>query len=220
MATALLSGCTGCFNLLALRPELRAPAQHQDALALADALEKLIDEGAATPKDRENAYQAIKQWEQPTAEYAYARAQLAGRLAQVRGLTAVFLINEMEHYGRMSMKLDPKWRDGAARRLLGTLYVLAPANLLKHGNSEEGIDLLEKQVEAYPNDPVNHLRLAEGYITLNDPDPAIEHLCYAQARQEALRPSERKLLATLVEQAGGKGKLTCGAKPEAKPESE
>src|SRR5438876_256653 len=82
-------------------------------------------------------------WSAQTPEYAYARAQITGRLAQVRGLTAVFLIHEMETWGRISMKLDPKWHDGAARRLLGTLYVLAPANLLQHGNSEEGLDLLE-----------------------------------------------------------------------------
>jgi hypothetical protein len=208
LLAALSMGCAAC-DVIALRPELRAPAARQDALALSEALEKLIDDGRATPDDREAAHKAIKRWSSETPEYAYARASIAGRLAQVRGLTAVFLIHEMEIWGRIAMKLDPKWHDGAARRLLGTLYVLAPANLLQHGNSEEGIDLLQKQVSDYPKDPVNHVRLAEAFVSLNDPDPARPHLCFAQAHEAEMRPTEQKVLKGLVDQLGGKAKLAC-----------
>lgn len=198
----------GC-DVIALRPELRAPASRRDALALCDALEKLIDDGRATPADREAVYRAVKDWQAPTAEYAYARASIAGRLAQVRGLTAVGLIRDMETWGRMSMKLDRKWHDGAARRLVGTLYVLAPGSLLQHGNSEDGLDLLDKQVAEYPRDPVNRVRLAEGFISLNDPDPAREHLCFALAYEQGLRATDHKLLMSLIDQFGGTAKLKC-----------
>jgi thioredoxin-like negative regulator of GroEL len=195
--------------VIALRPEFRAPASRRDALALSEALEKLIDAGRATPADREAVHKAVKEWKEETPEYAYARASIAGRLAEVRGVTAVNLIREMETWGRLAMKLDPKWRDGAARRMVGTLYVLAPASMLQHGNSEDGLQLLEKQTEEYPRDPVNHLRLAEGYVSLNDHEPALEHLCFAQSHERDLRPSDHKLLVQLIDQIGGKSKLSC-----------
>ncbi len=209
MLSALALSGAGCFDVIGLRPELRAPASRRDALALSDALEKLIDDGGATNADREAAYKAIKDWTVDTPDYAYARASIAGRLAQVRGVTAVFLIHDMEKWARLSMKLDGRWHDGAARRLLGTLYVLAPANLVQHGNSEEGLELLEKQTQEYPRDPVNHLRLAEAYVTLNDSEPAGEHLCFALAHEPELRTTDRTLLTTLLDQIGGKSKLSC-----------
>ena len=199
----------GCFDVIALRPELRAAVSRRDALALADALEQLIDEGRASDSDREAAYDAVRKWRRSGAEYAFARAAIAGRLAQVRGLSAAGLVREMERLARESMTLDAKFRDGAARRMLGTLYVLAPAQLLEHGDSEEGLELLEKQAAEYPRAPQNHLRLAEGYLGLNDPGEAREPLCVALDHATELLRSERKLLATLIEQSGGRAELDC-----------
>jgi hypothetical protein len=209
MILVALIGATGCFDVIALRPELRSAAASRDALALADKVEDLIDAQALREEDRAAAYDAVKQWEDNTAAYAYARASLAGRLAETKGLGAAVLIADMEKYARRSLALDPRFRDGAARRMLGTLYVLAPAQLVKHGDSEAGLELLEKQAERYPNDPVNHLRLAEGYIALSDPDPAFEIVCRVVARKSALRPSEARLLATLIDSLGGAGELDC-----------
>ncbi|MSP24424.1 MAG: hypothetical protein EXR75_04525 [Myxococcales bacterium] len=198
-----------CFDVILLRPELRAAVSRRDAVGLADALEQLIEEERATIGDREAAYDAVRGWRRPTADYAYARAALAGRLAQVRGLSATGLVRETEALARASMALDPNYRNGAARRMLGTLYVLAPAQLLAHGDSEAGLELLEAQLAAYPRDPQNRVRLAEGYLSLNDVEPAREHLCAALRDARDLKASEHKLLATLVEQAGGSSTLTC-----------
>jgi predicted Zn-dependent protease len=207
----LVAGSTiGCGSLI-LRPELRQPAARRDALALAEAVEDLIDRQVDKPDDREAAYDEVCKWRERTAAYGYARASLAGRLAQIRGLTAIPLITEMEAWARYSIELDPHFRGGAARRMLGTLYSLAPAALVKHGDSEKGLELLEELVEEYPDAPENRLRLAEAYISLDDPDPSFEHLCRCLAQQRALRPSEQRLLATLVEDVGGRAALGCRA---------
>ena len=206
----LLAGLSsGCLDVVSLRPELRPAAVERDAIGLSDRLEDLIDRGQDAPADRDAAYQAVRDWKEKTASYAFARAKLAGRLAETRGLTAVGLISDMERWARISIALDPRFRDGAARRMLGTLYVLAPASVVKFGDSEEGLEMLEKQLERYPKDPHNHLRLAEGYTALGDPEPAYELLCYARVRGDGLRPSEKRLLDSLVRQVGGPEELLC-----------
>ncbi|MEM9693615.1 MAG: hypothetical protein AAGA56_13795 [Myxococcota bacterium] len=202
-------GLCGCLDIVALRPELRGAAASRDALALADRLEELIDEQSVSPKDREAAYLAARKWPRKTAAYAYARAVLAGRLAEIKGLSGVRLIAEVERWAKRSLEQDPAFRAGAARRILGTLYVLAPASLLRDGDSEVGLELLEKQLELHPDDPVNQLRLAEGYVALGDPDPAYEFICEVVDRQKALRPSERRLLASVVQSLGGRAELGC-----------
>lgn len=206
---AMLVALGGCFDVIHLRPELRAPASRRDPLALAEALERLIEEGRATTDDRAAAYEAIRGWQADTVEYAFARASLAGRLAQVKGVTAIGLVREMETWGRLAMKLDAKWHQGAARRLVGTMYVLVPGSLVQHGTSEDGVELLEKQAKEFPDDPVNRLRLAEGYVTLGDTDSALAPLCFVVAHEKELKRSDDALLDALLEQLGGRAKLPC-----------
>ena len=73
----------------------------------------------------------------------FARADVTGRLVQQRGFLAANLVPDIERAARRSRELDPNFRDGAATRLLGTLYVIAPAAVLEHGDSEQGLELLE-----------------------------------------------------------------------------
>jgi hypothetical protein len=186
-----------------VHPELAAAAGTGDALATADALEALIARGADTPADREFAYYAVRESEENTAAYAFARAAVAGRLVQQRGLRGASNVGEVERWALKSRELDPAFRQGAATRLLGTLYVIAPAAFLENGDSEQGIDLLEKLVREYPDTVENHLRLAEAFIALGDPDPSVPHLCFCLAHREALRPDDSRLLDQLVTEAGG-----------------
>lgn len=171
------------------------------ALAVADALEALVAVKADTPGDRRYAYERLSAVEPKTAEDALARAIVAGRLAQVAGLSAPGLVAEVERYADRSAKLDPALRSGAAERLLGSLYVMAPASLLAHGDSEKGLELLEGVVRRFPDHAGNHLRLAEGYIALGDPAPAKPHLCFCVARRASLRVDEQHLLDELRAQA-------------------
>jgi hypothetical protein len=183
-------------------PELAAVARQGDTLALSDALEALIAEGQDTPADRAYAYSVVRKQEPNTAAAAYARASVTGRLVQDQGLRAATLIRDVERYGLRSRALDPNFRDGAAALLLGKLYVMAPTTLLKHGDSETGLELLEEITAAHPDKPENHLRLAEAYVTLHDPEPAGPHLCFCVAHRDALRADDRLLLQGLLDEAG------------------
>jgi len=182
--------------------ELRGAAERRDALEASDAIEALIASGRDTPADREYAYDVVRQHEENSAAYTYARAAVTGRLVQFQGLRAARLVPEIERFARRSCELDPGFRDGAATRLLGTLYVMAPAWLLEHGDSEQGLELLEGLTTAHPDVLENHLRLAEAYITLGDPGPAGPHLCRCLARRSSLRADDQILLGELVATTG------------------
>lgn len=170
-------------------------------LGIADALEALIARGVDTHADRKFAYQQVRSRAPVSAQDHFGRAVIAGRLAQISGLSAPSLVGEVERYARRSAELEPEFRAGAAQRLLGTLYVMAPASLLSHGDSETGLELLQGVVRRFPAHASNQLRLAEGYVALGDPGPAHAHLCYCLANRAALRPDEQKLLRELSEQA-------------------
>jgi hypothetical protein len=181
---------------------LTTVAQQHDTLALSDALEELIAAGKDTAADRAFAYQDVSAHEEPSsAAYAFARAAITGRYVQTHGLAGVHHVGEVETWARRSRELDPTFRGGAATRMLGTLYVLAPATMLSHGDSEEGLSLLEGLVKLHPEVPENHLRLAEGLIALGDPAPAAPHLCFCIGSRASLRPDEQKLLDKLVKDA-------------------
>lgn len=207
--TALLAvgGCRP--SLENVDPGLEETARTGDALAVYDCLEKLIERGKDSPEDREHAYQSVQGRDDGSAGYAFARAALAGRLAEQRGMAAGHLVTEAERYARKSRELDERFRDGAAARMLGTLYVLAPPRFLEHGDSEDGLSILEDLVEHSPDQPQNRLRLAEAYIALGDPGPAVVHLCKALSRSAALREDERALLDRLTANVGGRGRLEC-----------
>ena len=170
-------------------------------LGIADALEALIARGMDSHADRQFAYQRVRAQTPVSAQDHFGRAAIAGRLAQISGLSAPSLVHEVERYARRSAELDPNFRAGAAQRMLGTLYVMAPANLLSHGDSEIGLELLQDVVRRFPAQVSNQLRLAEGYVSLGDPGPARAHLCYCLAQQKTLRLDEQKLLKELLEQA-------------------
>jgi hypothetical protein len=198
-----LSGCCGTSGPPPPVPtHLQAAVDKHDALAIADALETLIGDGKDTEADRQLAYDHVKRREEPTAAYAYARAMVAGRLVQTKGLTAALLVREMESWAQKSLALDPTFREGAAVRMLGTLYVLAPASLLANGDSEKGLSMLEGLVKAHPEALENHLRYAEALIALGDPAPATESLCRAVVGKSKLRKDEQSLVDKLVQDAG------------------
>ncbi len=181
---------------------LRDAADHGDALATSDALEALIAAGTDTPADRQFAYDAVSTDTDDTAAANYARASVTGRLVQHKGLLGASLLPDIERNARRSRDLDPEFRGGAATRLLGTLYVLAPASFLQHGDSEKGLDLLEALVAAHPDVAENHLRLAEGYVALGDPGPAAPHLCRILDLHATLRRDDQPLFAHLIASVG------------------
>ncbi len=176
-------------------------AETSSALDIYERLEALIDQEKDTKQDREDAYALVVARAGDAADDHFARAAIAGRLAENRGLQALGLVTESEDYARRCRAIDPDYREGAATVLLGSLYVLAPGNLVKHGDSETGLEMLEAEVTAHPDRTVARLRLAEAYIALGDPDPASEHLCVAKAAASQLSPSNQRLLTRLLADA-------------------
>jgi tetratricopeptide (TPR) repeat protein len=186
---------------------LQSAIEANDPLAISDALEKLIATGTDKPDDYQLAYDAIRNDEVDTAPATFARAAVTGRLVQQRGLLGAGLVKDVEHFAMRSRELDPGFRDGAATRLLGTLYVIAPAIYLQHGDSERGLELLEGLAEQRPDIPENQLRLAEAYIALGDPTPAQPHLCRAYEARSELRWDDQVLLDRLLASVDA---LDCG----------
>jgi hypothetical protein len=198
-------------------PNFAAAAEQRDAIAVYEALEALVDAQKDTKQDREDAYAMIEGWDDGSRAYAFARAAIAGRLAENRGLQAGGLVTEAESYARRCREKEPDFREGSATRLLGTLYVLAPSRLLKHGDSETGLSLLEDEVKAHPDRLISRLRLAEAFIALGDPDPSREHLCVVKQGEAQLSAGDKRLLAKLIGEVGGEEELGC--KPAAAAEA-
>jgi hypothetical protein len=195
------SGCVTWMWATEPNPALEAAVRIDGPISVYDALEALIEAGQDTPIDREYAYNAVRYDRADTASATFARAAITGRLVQLKALRGAHLVAEVERDALRSVELDPAFRDGAARRLLGTLYVAAPASFVKHGDSERGLSMLEELVAEEPERMENQLRLAEAYLALGDPAPAAESLCRCRAGRDALRRDERALLDRLVEQA-------------------
>ncbi len=203
LVLAVLAALPACAVLRPPGYDLFAKAvKNGDAIRIYDTLEALIAENDDTRNDRKAAYRALRDRNEDTAEFQFAWAAVAGRFVQYKGLLAASLLKDMERHALHSRELDPHFRNGAATRLLGTLYVSAPSAFVEHGDSEVGLEMLEGLVEEYPGDPENHLFLADAYITLNDPEPAVPHLCACLAVKEHMRKDEQKLLVNLFADAG------------------
>lgn len=191
-------------------------AETRTAIEVYEKLEALIDAQKDSKQDREDAYALVVKRAEENADYYFARAAVAGRLAENRGLQAMGLVTEAEDYAIRCRAAEPDYREGSATRLLGSLYVLAPASLLKKGDSETGLELLEGEVKAHPDRLISRLRLAEAYIALGDPDPATEHLCVVQQGESKLGAGDKRLLGKLLQDAG---KIECAdAAPAAAPD--
>lgn len=193
-------------------PEAVGAEAAASPIELSRALEDAIAENREQPNDRQRAYEAAAQLpDDQTADYAFARAALAGRLAENRGLGAGKLVTEAERWARLTLERDPTYDGGAATRMLGTLYVMAPGRLVEHGDAEDGLSMLERLVAERPEDPRNHLRLAEALVFLGDTDQAKAPLCRALDGRAALRGDEQRLLASLVKDVGGEAELRCAS---------
>lgn len=203
---------SACRPAPVVTPEVSAAAEAQDPLAIADVVEAAVDAGTATPARRQGAYDqvfAMTVGADKAAELALAKAMVAARLAEARGAAGLRFAKIAEVAARDSIALDPKLRDGAARGLLGALYVHAPAGTLRGGNSEQGLAMLKSLVQEFPDSRSAHLRLADAYVALGDDEGAYTSLCRLQPAQPELRPSERALFDELVEVTGGPETWEC-----------
>jgi len=193
-------------------PDDAGAAEPRDALAVSDTLETLVEDGRATDDDRVRALEQVRAIpDDGSAGYAFARAAVAGRVAELRGVKAGKLVGEAEGFARKSIERDPAFRERAASRMLGSLWVMAPPRLLEHGDSEKGLAMLETLAKEQPQTLVNHLRLAEAYVFLGDPEPAVPHLCSAAEGRATLRRDDQALLQRLMDEAAEEESIECEA---------
>jgi len=197
---------SGCGPLKGLRVPLPTLGATTDCLVISDELEALIEKGTVTSAARERAYERVRQNPCEGVGPSFGRAAVTGRIVQEKGLLAANLVRDVEFYARRSREIDPAFRDFASTRMLGTLYVFAPAALLKHGDSETGLEMLETLTREHPDVSENHLRLAEAYVALGDNAGARPHVCLCLTARTRLRRDDQALLNQLFAQltAGGK----------------
>jgi hypothetical protein len=98
--------------------------------------------------------------------------------------------------------------------MLGTLYVMAPASLLRHGDSEDGLAMLETLTRDHPDVPENHLRLAEAYVSLGDDASARPQVCFCLVTRARLRRDDQALLNQLFSELTA-GNKSLGCEPPA-----
>lgn len=83
-------------------------------------------------------------------------------------------------------QLDPKYEHGGGYRVLGKLYLEAPAFNLGTNEVRRDLDksrrFLEKAVKMVPEYPENHLFLAEALVAQDEYSAAREHLSTAEAQ--------------------------------------
>jgi hypothetical protein len=189
-------------------------AAQADAWAVHEALEQRIAAGGGNEAERASALEKARAApDDGSAAYAYARAAVAGRMAEERGLQALDLLDEIRDWSSKSIERDASFQGMAATRMLGTLHVLAGRHF-KGGDSELGLELLEQVLADHGDAAINHLRVAEAYVALGDPEPAFERLCVSLANRAQLSAEEQRLLDALVADVGGAEVLGCPASGE------
>lgn len=86
------------------------------------------------------------------------------------------LVNPMKTCLERAMEVDESYFYGGPWRVLGRLYHKAPGWPFSIGNNKKAIECLENALEFGPKFYLNHLFLAEAYISNWDKDKAKEHL--------------------------------------------
>jgi len=76
-------------------------------------------------------------------------------------------LHRLEAEFKAAVKLSPDFDDGGPLRLLGMLYLKAPAWPAGIGDGDKALDLLGQAVEKHPGHPLNHLFYAQALWEVN-----------------------------------------------------
>jgi hypothetical protein len=93
-------------------------------------------------------------------EAAYLRALNLGLYVRTKGMTALGRLSELVRLLQVA-GTKPEQDEGGPWRVLGLLYVRAPAWPVGPGDVDAAVDLLKRTASDYPQHPLNHLYLAE-----------------------------------------------------------
>ena len=100
-----------------------------------------------------------------------------GSYGQEKGIMqSLTLITPIKEAAEKVIELDESYFYGGPWRVLGRLYHKAPGFPFSIGSTKKAVECLEKAVEFGPKFYLNHLFLAEAYISNRDKAKAKEHL--------------------------------------------
>lgn len=109
--------------------------------------------------------EAVKRNSDSVAANLWYAANL-GSHGVVRGIMAsLSYMGDLEKHGKRALELDETYFHAAPLRLLGRFYHKAPGFPLGPGDTRKAIELLERAVELGPDFHLNHLYLAEVYLS-------------------------------------------------------
>lgn len=114
------------------------------------------------------------------AEATYLQALNLGLYVRAKGLAAVGRLSELVALLK-SAGAKPDLDQGGPLRVLGLLYVRAPAWPVGPGDLDVGLDLLKQAADKYPEHPLNHLFYAQALIEADDSVSARRELDQARA---------------------------------------
>ncbi len=160
----------------AVRAQQSAPQDRDIGLILARcSLMKADFEGKSDRRIElsEQGYEAARRVSRgpDDAEAAYLQAVNLGLYVQAKGMMAVGRLSELVKLLKTAGQ-QPQIDDGGPWRVLGLLYVKAPAWPVGPGDLDLGLDLLKKAADSYPEHPLNHLFYAEALIADGQKEPA------------------------------------------------
>ena len=104
---------------------------------------------------------ALKQGGANNGAVHYYLAANLGLAIHDHPLQAADQLSTLEQELQKSAQLSPGVDDGGPLRLLGMLYLKAPAWPNGIGDGDKALELLNKAVDKYPRHPLNHLFLAQ-----------------------------------------------------------
>jgi tetratricopeptide (TPR) repeat protein len=146
-----------------------APAQTNVAWQFARACFDLADLATNATERASLAEQGIAACQQALARESnsapvhYYLGMNLGQLAQTRGLSALKLVNQMEHAFSRAHDLDERIDWAGPDRNLGLLYRDAPA-IVSVGSRSNARKHLERAVKLTPQYPGNRLNLIDAYL--------------------------------------------------------
>jgi tetratricopeptide (TPR) repeat protein len=91
-------------------------------------------------------------------------------------MKSLSLIQPIKDLAEKVIEIDGSYFYGGAWRVLGRLYHKAPGFPFSIGDTKKGIECLEKAIEYGPKFYLNHLFIAEAYLSNSNKPKAREHL--------------------------------------------
>lgn len=122
------------------------------------------------------------------AEARYWEGMCLGNAVRHNAFTAVKSLPKLERTLTEAIEGAPAVDDGGPLRVMGMLYIKAPAWPQGIGDVDRGLELLTEAVERYPDHPLNHLFLAMALWDVEeDNDGAAREFAAAMAAMQSPR---------------------------------